>query len=121
MSMHDALNSLREKQIWKRMFGEQEPPPDMQPTEPESIGDAFAALLQKAAYTGEIDKQSATWFAISAWAARELLQTLDSMETADDARARELRIRARTLREVLDMDKPPKRVAKAVRQAPYIP
>ena len=99
MSMSDALRGLKEKTLdWMNPTSAINEPPVI-PTALES----FAELVRMAAYEGVIDRHSATWLAVQAWCANELLETLVALEQAEPENKAALSERARTLRDMLAM------------------
>lgn len=100
MSMADALRKINGKlPDWLKVVK----PEEAEPVQHVSTVDDIADLVRMARFEGQIDRQSATWNTVTAWAATELLETFAKMETAEGVYATELRERARTLRDMLAM------------------
>ncbi len=77
-------------------------------------------LVRLASTPGVLERESPTWTAVCHWAANELLQTCAQQESADDARAGALRVRARVLRELLALG-PQKSRPRFEPDPPHIP
>lgn len=115
MSMADAL---RKVPAWLKTIGGGAP---IEIPEQATVIDDIRELVRLAGWKGEIDHQSATWLAVSAWAAKELLETFAAMERADDEKPIALRARAKALRDMLDMDVSPAKQVLMESSAPFIP
>lgn len=102
MSMAEALKHLRGKVPWLRT-GECEAYEVPRPKTPVEDADALLILARQG---GLLDKSSPTWAAVSKWAAQELIAAQRGLEAASGERADALRARARTLRDLLEMDRP---------------
>ena len=117
MSMHEAIRKLRGKVGWLTP-GEEEPPiPD--PVTP--IEEAHA-LVTLANGPRQIDRESGTWLATSAWAANQIIEAQIALETAKGERVLYLQSRILAMRELLAMDQRELKVADGNKdQAPDIP
>ncbi len=116
--MHEAIRALHGKALsWLSPHDAAEPEAPRVPTPLESA----ETLIQLANAAGQIDRQSGTWHAVARWAALELITTRDALETATDDRAAGLRARARTLREVLEMNERGEQTPILVDQGPFVP
>lgn len=115
MSMADAL---RKVPSWLKTVTGGAP---IEIPEQASVVDDIRELVRLAGVDGQIDRQSGTWNAVSAWAAKELLETFVAMEHADDEKTVALRARAKALRDMLDMDDKPAKPVLMESSAPYIP
>ena len=105
MSMADALRNIRDKVSWLAT----EPEAPIQASAVPTVLQEMTELVSLASVTGAvIDRQSATWFAVSQWAANELLEIAVKQESATDEKAAALRARARTLRDLLEIGSRPR-------------
>ena len=92
MSMREALAAIAGKAPW---LGRKE---QDTPVEPPTPVDEAEALVTLAKGHGRIDNESATWSAVSAWAAAEIINAHRAMEMGN---AEYLRARCMVLRELL--------------------
>ncbi len=114
MSMSDALRFIRDKVPW--LTAELVVP--AQASAVSTVLQDMAELVRMASVIGVVvDRQSATWAAVSSWAATELLEIAVKQESATDEKAAALRARSRTLRDLLEMDARP-RVVTFEKQSP---
>ena len=117
MSMAEALKSLRGKVPWLR---EDDSDPFVVPKPKTPVEDADELLLLTK-QGGLLDKSSPTWAAVSKWAAQEIIVVQRGLETFSGERADALRARSRTLRDLLEMDKPDHLSARIEDIGPNIP
>ena len=116
MSMHESLRAIRDKIDWLRPG---EPDQDIADV-PTPVDDA-ASLVVMAKQAGVIDRQSATWMAVSRWAAIELIEAQRATETARGDKAMLLQGAIATLRCLLALDDKVDKKPVFVDQAPHIP
>lgn len=102
MSMNEALRHLRGVVPWLNR-GEDE---QYLPPKPKTPTEDAADMVLLAQQGGLLDKSSPTWMAVAHWAASELIKTQRALEAAQGDAAAMLRARAKTLRELLAMDRP---------------
>lgn len=100
MSMYEALRGLKDKAPWLAKRDEDETLP---PAPPNAFEEA-EALVFLAKAQGKVDRQSATWAAVSRWAAKELILLQKYLETATGDKATEARGAAKKLRDLLVID-----------------
>lgn len=117
MSMAEALKSLRGKVPWLR---EEEGDEFVAPKPKTPVEDADGLLLLTK-QGGLLDKSSPTWAAVSTWAAKEIITAQRGLELASEEKAKFLRARVRTLRDLLEMDKPDHLSARIDDIGPNIP
>lgn len=116
--MSDAMRKLNGKlPDWMQVIKTDK----IEPIVPLSTIDDIAEIIRMARYEGQIDRQTATWNAVTAWAAKELLEVFSQMETAEGSYAVELRARSKTLRDMLAMCNKSKEDVKFVETPQYIP
>jgi len=117
MSMAEALKSLRGKVPWLQNDGGDE----FSPPKIKSPSEDAEDLLSMAKQPGAVDRSSLTWAAVSRWCASELISVHLGLEAAVGDKAAFLRARAKTLRDMLEMDKPCREIRKRDYDGPVIP
>ena len=115
MSKHEALAAIKGHPSW---LAEDNAEAQKQPAPPTAVDEA-AALVDLAQYPGPLDEQSATWSAVLAWCAKQVITSRNGMELADRP---DLRERIKVLRELMRLPQH-QRAEKVVAesQEPFIP
>lgn len=95
MSMMEALRHVKDDFLSRNDEAKSDKRPD--------VVDEYAHLVALANMKGAIDRQSGTWAAVAAWAAREILTARAKLDGAG-TQAEALRERIRSMKDLLSID-----------------